>query len=86
MELKIILGHNQNSYQEMFEGLVEPIHDTLKGHQDYMDSNIVLHSGFNNSSLPECTIFILVDECMDKKLISEAINKAVDSFINNFER
>ena len=86
MVLNIILeDKSKQSHGEMYTYLGVPIHESLKGNKDYVDSNIVLNTdGFyrvkdNNT---ECTLYIDANKCEDKECVREKIKNAVDIFID----
>lgn len=81
MQLKMILENNRSQSDiQMRVLLAEPIHNTLVGQQDYIDSNIVL----NCTDIPgQCLLYMSGDDIKNPVLLREKAREAIDIFYNS---
>ena len=72
-------------YETMYRKVGEPIHDSLVGNQDYIDSNIVLNVDQGKDDVPKCYLYFSKDDCKDIEYIREKAKQAIDIFIDNLK-
>lgn len=72
-------------FDTMYQKVGEPIHDSLSGNQDYIDSNIVLNVDQIKDNSPTCYLYFSKDDCKDIEYIREKAKQAIDIFIDNLK-
>lgn len=84
MELHVILRDANDSYDDMMHRVAEPMHQTLRGNNDYIDSNIVLNVNYpaDAYSTPTCTLYMDAEACSDKEYVREKAKHAIDLVID----
>lgn len=84
MKLMVIIEDNSIGDKEE---LMEKIHLTLKGNQDYLDNNIVLGDTIIDKDGRRPTnnvmLFFSKDDCKDKEYIRDKAKEAIDLILNN---
>lgn len=84
MIFNITLQNTDKSYNNMYNELGGPIHETLAGNTDYVKSNIVLNLDTDNA-VPVCTLYVDMDNCESKEYIRDKAKEAIDIFINSLK-
>ena len=69
----------------MYRKVGEHIHDSLRGNQDYVDSNIVLNVEQEKDNSPTCYLYFSKDDCKDIEYIREKAKQTIDIFIDNLK-
>jgi hypothetical protein len=82
MVLSIRLADSKNGSIEMYEKLGLPIHKSLVGNIDYIESNIILNLD-KDDNIPSCSLLVAAEYCHDKEYIREKLKNAIDLFIDN---
>jgi hypothetical protein len=54
------------------------IHNILRGHPDYIDSNVVLNIDPDNNKLPAIHLGLFPDSCADRELLRKAAKELID--------
>lgn len=94
MLLNIVLEDNTKDYDKMYEQVAEPIHNSLAGNRDYVDSNIVLHfdelpvkgKEDTGETYASCDLCFCANDIKDKELIRAKAKAAIDIFIDSLEK
>ena len=77
MQLKLIIDTKKS-----LVGVGDKIHNSMVGHGDYIDSNVVLN--LDNPLDPTIVgFFVDLDTCLDKEFVREKSKAAIDLFIDS---
>lgn len=76
-------------YEALYKEVSEPMHNSLAGNVDYIESNIVLNVSpvktFDHT-LPACTFETGPEDCHDKELVREKAKELIDLALNLSEK
>lgn len=57
---------HENKY-DAYEKLVSPLHEHLRGNEDYIENNIVLSDGSNDHREEKCTVYVCTSALQNKR-------------------
>ena len=77
MKVVMVIETPDNSYDNAYNNVVEPMHQFLKGREDYVNSNIVLALD-KEDNVPVCTIGIDLANCWDQTVFFPTTKKMLE--------
>lgn len=80
MQLKLIIDTKKS-----LDGVGDKIHESMVGHGDYIDSNVVLNvdSPLDPTDPTVVGLFVDLDTCRDKEFVRQKAKDAIDLFIDS---
>jgi CDP-glycerol glycerophosphotransferase (TagB/SpsB family) len=75
-----MIEDNSSTLEQKHDEVAGKIHNSLRGNQDYIDSNIVLGE---NKEDDTCIVFFSANDVKDKEYIRKKAHEAIDIYIDS---